>query len=78
MATVISNNHFMHKLGDRIKRPAGPVVIKMLRTFWYEYRRSQYLLTSSYHRHPMARGMPRRVWGRHSALFILMDNADKD
>ncbi len=55
-----------------LRRRVGLGLLRRLSASWQAYRRSRYLLQSSYEQHPMARGIPRRVWGRHSALFEVM------
>ncbi len=73
MTLAISNNHSMPRLGDIVKRLGVPGVLRILTESWLEYRRSRQVLISSYHLHPMAKTLPQRVWRRHSALFMLMD-----
>jgi hypothetical protein len=73
MAMAISNTQAGAEPASQGKRVAGGALRRMLLAPWREYRRNQYLLSSSYHRHSMAKRIPKRVWGRHSALFALMD-----
>lgn len=78
MTTAISSNKVAHRSGSKVKRPGGFELIKRVHIYWQSIRRGQHLLSSSYRNQPIARGIPMRVWNRHSALFMLMSEHTDD
>lgn len=78
MTIAIFDNKIMNRPAGQIKRLAGLELIKKLRIHWQNIHRDKYLLTSTYGNQLMNRGMPMRVWKRHSALLMLMNEYTDD
>lgn len=70
--------HTLLVMGYQISRLSKENVLRFVHEHWREYRRRQYLLARSYRRHPMACGVPSRVWRRHSALLTLMEESEQN
>ncbi len=49
--------------------------LNRLGSFWKDYRRSMMRTSAAYYRSPMACHVPLRVWRRHSAMLLLMENS---
>jgi hypothetical protein len=73
MTIAISNKQTLGGLLGQVKRLSGFLHMQRMYTCLREYHRSQRVLDSSYQSYRIARGMPMRIWKRHSALFMSMD-----
>ena len=74
MPTSISNKQVLSGFTGQVKRLVGLRLMQRMYIHLRDYHRSQNMLSSSYQSSRIAKGMPMRIWKRHSALFMSIND----